>query len=79
MKKILLLLISAALSFTAQAQNQTSSKPKHQKITPEERASHKAELLGQQLQLNAAQVKQIKAIMIERNQVLKSWQKVPLT
>lgn len=72
MKKIFLLLISAALAFTSQAQNQPGSKPKHQKITPEQRASNKAELLGQQLQLNTVQVKQIKAIMIERNQVLKS-------
>lgn len=72
MKKILFLLISATLAFTAQAQQQKAAKPKHQKVTPEQRAGHKAELLGQQLQLTAAQVNQIKSIMIQRNQVLKS-------
>jgi hypothetical protein len=77
MKKILILLFSAIVSLGANAQQKNNTpKPqgasKHHKITPEERAQRKAELLSQQLQLNAGQTSKIKAAMIERNNALRT-------
>ena len=77
MTKILILLFSAIVSLSANAQQKNNSvKPqghsKHQKITPEERAQRKADLLSQQLQLNAGQTSQVKTAMIERNNSLRT-------
>lgn len=77
MKKILILLFSSIFSLGAIAQQQNNvakpnTKAKHKKVTAEERAQRKADLLTQQLQLNAAQSTQVKKAMIERNNALKT-------
>jgi hypothetical protein len=78
MKKILILLVTATMSMAAIAQQTaqpkpatTQSKPKN-KITPEERAQRKADLLKNQLQLNNDQTIMIKNAMVERNNALKA-------